>query len=298
MFVHQRPLDQAGIRRNEAALPLSRTTALGISAVMTRTFSPLAAFTHAVKSTWQNRAYAFHLSWPWMLLMLPLQYMQRIYVEPIFAVMKPGDVPTAEQISTVFSTMTPFILGTVFSLASLAVNWHRFILKDETAVGLKRLRLDRPVFRYVGNLFMLVFLMVVVLLLPMTLLAFAIEINPALSQLFLTVVTLLATAYSFRLSLKFPAIAVERMDYGFAQGLKDTAGHTIQIAIFVALIFMAAAGLGFLVYAVSRVVTGIDPTFGFWAEFLLNALISWVTTIFGITVLTTLYGYFVEGRKY
>jgi hypothetical protein len=139
--------------------------------------------------------------------------------------------------------------------SSIAVNWHRLILLNERPGGRLLLRLDRAVWRYLGNsLFLLIFIGTVTAL-PLSQLSalsgtsiegtFAVltyepESNgaPVESPGFVTyVVTVLADALVgslfFCLALKLPAVAIGRYDFRFGDSWNQS-GRYILLNAFIA----------------------------------------------------------------
>jgi uncharacterized membrane protein YjgN (DUF898 family) len=129
---------------------------------MIRHLPVTAAFRHAVLSTWNNLGFAFHASLPWLVVLIPLNVWASLSMtaEPLL----PGQQPTPEQMRDALLFYATSALSSVI-YASIAVGWHRYILQDEVPLGRQRLRLDATVWRYVGNSF-LVILMVTLLIMP------------------------------------------------------------------------------------------------------------------------------------
>ena len=251
---------------------------------------------HSINSTVNNVGFAWHVSWPWMLAILPFNVVGNTYVmlnQPA----TPQDVdPKVELVS--------FVLGvlTMVAFASIAVNWHRYILLDEVPQGMQRLRLDGPVWCYLGNTVLMVLIMMAVgipIALILTLLAVAlgnasvIFVFPAYVALALALVS-----YSYRLGIKLPSVALGRRDYRFKHALSDSAGN-----------FWRFVGLGVLVLIIMMIigiVVGIPVYFLAQAEnqgmlavlIAVQLVVSWIATIWSVTMLTSLYGYFAENRNF
>ncbi len=260
---------------------------------MTRQFDALKAFVHAVKSIWKNRWPMLLMTWPWMLVLLPFDYMRVFYAMPVVAGLKPGDTPTPEQAATFLQYIIPFYLVAALSLASLAVIWHRYILRDEWPRGLQLLRIDRTVMRYLGNLIMMTLLVAFALIIPMLLVTVIGSSIPVLSGFGFGLVVMFATALSFRLGLKFPAIAIENRAYRFADALTQTKGSFGSIIFYSFMVVLTVMVGGLILDHVLRLISA-TAEFGF----LLSYGYQWITTMFGITALTTLYGFFEEKRSY
>jgi hypothetical protein len=265
--------------------------------VSRKPFSPFSAFRHALHSLYYNRVAAFRMSWPWMLILAPFTYFDTRFFKPLLLKLEPGT--TSPEIAEAFVRYElPYLLVSGLSFASIAVNWHRYILRDELAQGLQRLRLDAPVWRYLFNLALVVVILVLVMLLPTVVVSLASSLFPPLTHVGMFLIVVLAVVVSFRLSVKFPAIAVENHSYSFAKAYQQTKGMTLPIATYGALTVLTSFFVALIVSLPQWLAAGAEAETSFWLSFILQFCASWVMLIFGITVLTSLYGYFEEGRDY
>jgi hypothetical protein len=184
--------------------------------------------------------------------------------------------------------------STVIGLAgfcSIAVGWHLFVLRDEAGTAL---RLDEPVWRYAGNSL----LIMLVVLLPMLMLAVIVERLPQPASLLLVPAGLVAGAFALRLSIKLPAVALGRKDFGFRDVLAASDGNFWQLMG--VLLLNAAIVLGsLLVLAVLvRGVAGINPMFASFVGLTGGLIFQLFYTLFNASVFTSLYGFFVEKRDF
>jgi hypothetical protein len=259
-----------------------------------RKFDALKAFLHALKSIWLNRWAMFDLTWPWMLILLPFDYARVFYANPVLGALKPDVAPTPEQVQVISQYMLPYYLLTTLSFASIAVTWHRYVLRDEWPRGLGRLNLDGTVWRYVGNLFILTFLLFFAMILPLVISQLVGRVIPVLSVFAFGLAMVLAITLSFRLGLKFPAIAIGNKNYRFIDAMTQTKGSAGAIVWYAMLIVAAVLLVRLVVFDNLLIKLGVPPL----ALFGLDFAYQWVTTMLGITALTTLYGFFAEGRNY
>jgi hypothetical protein len=259
-----------------------------------RNFDAFKAFTHALKSIWLNRDAMFNMTWPWMLIVLPFDYARVFYANPVIDSLKPDQVPTPEQAQIITQYMLPYYLIATLSFASIAVTWHRYVLRDEWPSGLARLRIDRTVLRYVGNLFLLVILLMFAMILPLLLTNILGRVIPFVSLFAFGLVMVLTITLSFRLGLKFPAIAVGNRSYRFMDAMMQTKPSSGAIVWYALLIVISVIIVRVIVFDTILTRLGVPPVAMFGLEFAYQ----WVTTMLGITALTTLYGFFVEGRDY
>lgn len=101
-----------------------------------------------------------------------------------------------------------------------------------------------------------------------------------------------------RMSLKLPAIALDRRDFTFNKAMNITASN-----------FWPLVGFSFIVVAMFTVINLMFayanayafPKMGITGsilEFVLSLAFSWFYLMFGVAAVTTLYGFFVEGREF
>jgi uncharacterized membrane protein len=102
---------------------------------------------------------------------------------------------------------------------------------------------------------------------------------------------------AYRLSVKLPAVALGRTDFGLGEAWAATDGNFWQllglILMFIACVVIA--GLGVFLFSM---LFGALGTFGLALAVGIQVLVNWVATILGVTLLTSLYGFFVEGRNF
>jgi len=251
---------------------------------------------HSINSTVNNIGFAWHVSWPWMLAILPFNIVGNIYAT-LNHPARPQDMdPKVAVVSFGLAILT------LVAFASIAVNWHRYILLDEVPVGAERLRLDGLVWRYIGNTILIGLILAaaaIPVMLVIVLLAFllgevaAIVFVPAVIAMFFAFIS-----YSYRLGIKLPGVALGREDYRFRDALEDSAGN-----------FWRFVGLGVLVFLIMLVVGAIigTPIYfigatenkGLLAVLIaVQLVVNWIGTIWTVTMLTSLYGYFAEKRNF
>ena len=257
------------------------------------------ALNHAFKSTRDNVAFAFHISWPWMLMLLPVNVGGNLYL----ILNGWGDPQRIEPQELV--VLLPMLAVSIVAYASIAVNWHRYVLLDEVADGWQRLRIDTLMWRYIGNGFLIGLILVAgafaaglgIALIGMIFGAIigkaaTIIVVPAMLALYAGV---LVAAY--RLSVKLPAIALGRRDFSLRDAWTATAENFWPllglIVLFVTGVLIAALGMFLISY-----IFGALGTVGLSLALAIQVVVNWVATILGVTLLTSLYGFFVEGRNF
>jgi hypothetical protein len=259
-----------------------------------------AAFVHALKSTWNNLPFAFHLSWPWLLFLLPISVWGDATI-PDFDPLKMTPEQQALMNQFMFKT---YVSGTVSMMvyASIAISWHLYILKDEVPNGLARLRFDRTVWRYFGNS-ILVILFASAALVPLILLLAGFGTMAGLTPQavingFVIAAILVAIPVTYRMSVKLPAVALGRKDFKFGDAWNATRGNTSRFIGLGLLSVLVAVLTGLLFGFVQQHVVRFAGDALQWPLLLIRGLAGWVLAIFAITMLTSLYGFFVEKRDF
>ena len=182
----------------------------------------------------------------------------------------------------------------VVTMIWIAVAWHRFVLKGEMPHGLI------PAFnvgRIWGYFLRSLAIMLVALLLSIPLMIVGGLVSPSFltpdasnlaaeASIFLIVVFPI-TAISYRLSTALPATALEKAG-AFSAGWDATKGESAPIFVMtlistIAFFLVTEAGI--------RLFGGIAPLTFIW-----ELVLGWFSTMIGLSILTTLYGHYTEGR--
>ena len=261
---------------------------------MTRKLPAGTCIKHAVNSVRNNIAYAFRISWPWYAVIAVLS----ILTFTLLGALAAGGDYSALQIGN-------FVIAalTLLALAAIAVNWHRYILLDEVPQAGNIIRLDGKTWRYLGNLLLVALILGIiatVVTVPLVLLAapFYSEAVIAVAAVIGLVAVLFLAIFSVRLSVKLPAIALGRQDFTFSNALAATRGNNLALFLILLFQFGLAIAASLVVLFFQHLLVGIHPTFGFITTLLIQLAVNWILTILGITILTSLYGFFVEGRDF
>ncbi len=262
-----------------------------------------AALSHSIDSTFRNIKFAFHASWPWMLVLLPINIAGNIYLVNLglgeFNPTKPADPR--------FLVVTMLMaLASMVAFASIAVNWHRYILVNEVPHGAERLRQDAMVARYLGNTLMIAFLSMAIGMgatLPAGILFYI--INSASTGLAIALVAvaaivgfLLMIGLSVRWSMKLVAVALERRDLGIADAWRASTGNHWRIVGLYILVFLVLILVGTVFGGVAYVLGRSESIAALSTLITVQMAVNWVSTIWNITLLTSLYGFFIEGRDF
>lgn len=238
------------------------------------------------------------MTWPWMLVIL----LVNLGADRYLAATAP-DADTTSPAS--YPVLLVAELATMLAISSLAVNWHRYIFFDEIPLGFAaRMRLDPPVWRYFGNMLLVIAILAILAVLAIALVALvapmpATDAQPPAWAYALTVLLMLGAAtFFYRLSVKLPAIAIGRNDYSFRQALADTRGNAGALLGFVLLQALAGSVLLLGMMTLGKAAGAIG---GVGQLILLTPVlvaVNWFAILWNVTVLTSLYGYFAEGRNF
>ncbi|MDP8996588.1 MAG: hypothetical protein M3O03_06250, partial [Pseudomonadota bacterium] len=191
-------------------------------------------FGNMVDSIIENLGAAFAMSWPWLLVLFPIRAAGDLYLLwNGISKLKPTPAETTELYS--MSAITGILTANVFS--SIAVNWHRFILRNEVAEGSQRLRLDGLVWRYF--LFIIIIAIIISLVifagvfgvtLVSAVLYYASNALGILIGMFVGLpLVLLVFGMWARWSVKLVAIAMGNKDYTLSDAWRATRGNTWRL---------------------------------------------------------------------
>lgn len=277
------------------------------------------AWRFGISSTWDNALYALQMCWPWLALLtgldlaarLPAGFPLALLIPPLSAGVEAG------------AMLTGLLMGLkLIAISSIAVNWCRFLLLGEVAIGWDRLRVDRAVWRFACNVLLIwlacsgVFLLgglISFVALPL-IVQFAGHALPEFPRsipppaewmqspwliiigLSLLLGLLGGLPVVQRLSIKLVAIALGREDYGLGDAWRDSGGQPMRLATFT----FAVTALLVLVWAVSFLVGyQLDDVSaaGQLVSAAAAAIAGGLTVILGAASIAVLFGMFVEGRE-
>jgi len=250
---------------------------------------------HALSSVRNNIAYAFRISWPWYAVFVPVVVALSALLDRAT-----GGNPQASPGATFLINLL-IALITLLAFASIAVNWHRYILLDEVPRGRDIFRLDDKTWRYFGNLLLISLAVVaagLVVGLPLGLIGGLLGAIDASMILIAIVVIPVIGVLALRLGVKLPAIALGRRDFGMRDAWSVTNGNNLPVFLIFLFEIVVALGAGLLLGALAYAANAVHGMLGIAVGFGLQLVVNWIFTIFSITVLTSLYGFFVEGRNY
>lgn len=264
------------------------------------------AFKHAVQSVRSHLNVAFRMSLPWLIILLAVALGRFFHLRANLTGDEQKDAALA------VSTGIPLFLMVSFAFCSIAVNWHRFIFLDEIAQGFDRLRADQVVWRYFGNFLLIAVILTLIVMaasLPLAVVLSVLRIPVESLQdiaawpwpvrvVVQFVIACLVTALFFRFAIKLPAIALGKTGFGLRSAWAATKRNTASLLILAALNALAAFAAEALLEVLTLVLGFADRAIGSMVVLVLGFLVQWLVAILGTTILTSLYGYFVEKRDF
>lgn len=175
------------------------------------------------------------------------------------------------------------VLGVVYVavFTMIAVNWHRFVLLNEPVGWMPQVRMDRMV-AYFGTA-LLVGVIMVGLFLVVGLL---IGLTGAVGVVIGVPVLVLLVSQSFRFTTALPGAALGQGG-GISGAMAATSGEWLT--------FLALTVIYFVVGIVTGLIAGLlsmIPILGI----LIYIAYNWAAMMVGLSILTTLYGHYVEKR--
>ena len=247
-----------------------------------RKLSPPKAISHALNSVWNYRAVALRIVMPWLPVIIIISVLEYLLGTPADDATGMGPAELMQVASTVVA---------IAAVSAISVNWHRFILRDEVPQGM---RLDGLMARYAGN----TILTMLPMLLPVMLMVFGIVFFPPLATLAGVPVLLIVGAAVTRLSIKLPAVALGERAFSFRDAWAATEGNfwpCLGVFLLNALILL---GFFFVLSMVSSVLNMLSPAFAMVFLVVAAGLLQLVYSMLNASILTSLYGFFVERRDF
>ena len=246
-----------------------------------RKLSPTKAISHALSSVWNYRQVAARIGFTWLPVLLLCGIAEIYFAPPDVAVDEIPSIPPI-QIAT--------FLISLIATSSMSVSWQRFILRDEVGHGL---RIDGNVLRYA----LFTFLLVMAAVLPTALLLATMLLVPAAAILVVPGVALIGGVVT-RLSIRFPAIALGDRAFSFADAWKASEGNFWQCLGVFLLSWAITLGGAVVLILLGNGVGQINTALGDFTLTVGITLMQLFYAIFNASVLTSLYGYFVERREF
>lgn len=201
------------------------------------------------------------------------------------------DVPTDDMAVPNLGLMSLFFVAYILAILWVAVAWHRYCLLAEYPGGiLPNFHGDRMM-AYFGRMLMLVLIAIVIgglggALIGMLMTTGTGSFNVVGGALGLTGMLALIWAFQ-RVSIILPAAAIgEPLTLGEAWEATKPLSMAILGVLVLVVLFSLAMGLAVGALAL------IHPAIGMLG----NLIMSWLQTVLGLSILTTLYGIAIQGR--
>jgi hypothetical protein len=171
---------------------------------------------------------------------------------------------------------------------AIAVAWHRFILLDEQPSGWLPAFDGRRMLSYFGySLLLALIALVIMIVVGLVLGIFAILGGVIMFVLTSFVTVFIILVIGFRLALILPASSVDKR-LRLGEAWAATSGATGDIVV----LALLCAGASVVLGLVSLIFVGpLLPLGILW-----DAAVGWLSLMVGMSILTTLYGHYVENR--
>lgn len=252
-------------------------------------------FKHAVLMLWQNKIVALRLAVvPFLIGIAAIVVFVSMFsdMDLMQEMMFPGS-PIGNQPELMPEQMPGFFTGLIgFLVLSLAftlwviVAWHRFILLEEYPEGLIPPFNGNRVLAYFGQI-LKIMLIGMLLAIPIGIvMAFAGQ-NFVLMIVFGTIVGVVLIVVFYRISIILPGSAIGK-PVTIREAWDATKGASFAIVVLVV--------LGGVAQMIVQFVAGffiVVPVLGF----AINLLVSFAIGMINASILTTLYGHYIEGRE-
>lgn len=251
----------------------------------TRDLPVLKATSHifsGVKAHWRPM---LNLALPWIALITLLNIIAvRVYPSP------PSSTP---QFNLNWIDVVIFFLN-LLATASVAVSWHQFILRDAPLNAVKPFRMDKNVRLY----FVRIILIDGICFIPFVALAVALGIIPPVFWPIVLALLIQLAVFAYRISLSLPAIAIGNLAIGLKQSIEITRGNNLRILGLLALVYLILVVV-LLAFAVAvNILQLISPTLGFISVFIFGIPVVFFNMLLAASLLTSLYGFFIEKREF
>lgn len=265
-----------------------------------RKLPPLSAIEFAIEQTFRNFGFSLLLVLAWVIVLLPL------FAAGYALGLQDGLAKPAEMTAASMAAVSLLGLAIALCLLSISVNWHRRILLGETPRRWSWLRLDGPVWRFLGYLLVIaVWLAIigglVVLVLTRLTPDSVPQLGPAakpLSVVLAIVLGLIGLLVADRLSICLAAAAAANRNFGIGQSLRVSRRHTWRL---LGMTFWMLFTLG-LADTIAAGGYLLHQQFGTaWAlgiAGVLAAVVAWFSVFFVLTLPASVYRHLGEGRDF
>jgi hypothetical protein len=265
------------------------------------------AFASMIDSVVDNLGEAFAISWPWLVVMFPFRALANFYY--LANGWLDGTTLTGKDAVAFYAIAMGIWLISGLAFASIAVNWHRFVLRGEVPEGWQRLRLDGLVWRYFFFGLGIVLLIYLIMLGGLFFFGLVAAGLGAISKGLAAVVAvvgllvglpsaLLLFGLAARWSMKLVAVALGEIQYSIGDAYRVTAGNTWRLTGLSLLLGVTIIIIALLALVASYFQSAMSSSIAAAVLSAVEVCVGWFYTLVSITMLTSLYAFFVEKKEF
>ena len=244
----------------------------------------VAAFTHILKGLAHNWRVGARHGLPWLAL-LALISVWDYKTTPLTA--------DPQSVKVTWLNAVSVVLG-LLANASIAVSWHRYILLDEPPSRVPPFRIDGYVWRYFARNLVIAALGVAPIIFAVSLA----ELMPAAFTLPAIVTAIFMVVLVQRMSTGLVATAVAGENFGLQRSLMATRKNFFPILGVLALVFLVDLAILLLMLLPSAIFASAAPGLVVPAAFIMSIPAQLGIVLMNTMMITSLYGFFVEGRNF
>ncbi|MDE2444653.1 MAG: hypothetical protein KGO94_00645 [Alphaproteobacteria bacterium] len=258
---------------------------------MTKTPAPIRqmpvtkAFSHIVSGIAHHWQKALGVALPWLLLSTLLNVWS-------FKTHPPSTNPMAD--FNLNWTDWAIVTISLIAQASVAVSWNQFVFQDKPMNLAAAFRVDKPVWLYLGRVIFIALLCTVPLV--------AIIISGAvLPRIFFPVIGGLFVqliVFAHRMMISLPGLAIGDTQTTVKHTMELTRGNNLRILGLVAMVYAMILVVFMLFLSLVGTLNAASPNLGLVASFILGIPVLFLHLMLTTNMLTSLYGYFVQGRDF
>jgi hypothetical protein len=244
---------------------------------------------HALSAVFNFREMGLRVALPWVLTLAAMSALDLLFFGGAdFSANSPAGAASLRPADFIIPVVS------MVSVASIAVNWHRYILHDEATPANRIFRLDAVVWKYLGRTLLIMLAGIAPVL------GLGVLVMQAIPQMIslLAIPLFIAAVYIMRMSVALPAIALDRSDFGIRQALQLTQGNDLQMAGLLLLNALIILGLVVSLGILLSIAAGFGEAAVKTSAVLLSIPANVFFSLFSISLISSLYGFFAEKRKF
>jgi hypothetical protein len=227
----------------------------------------------------------FNLAMPWLALITLLN---------IIAVKIYPPLPSSPPELTLNGMNVIIFFSSLLATASVAVSWHQFILRDAPLSAIKPFRLDKNVRLY----FLRIILIDGICFIPLVALIAAFQLTPLFTWPIILALLIQLTVFAYRISLSLPAFAIDNTLIGLKESFEITRGNNLRILGLLAVVYLILVVVLIVFEIAVNIFQFINPTLGLMSVVVLSIPVVFFNMLLSASLLTSLYGFFIEKREF